>query len=104
MFYELIIQMKQFQVDASLATSLMVVGAWIGCLLGSAPSEVQYDFYNMIFIWCQITVFQKYGRRATILLNNITFIVGGILCALPNKYLLFTGRFLAGEGPVAKYR
>jgi hypothetical protein len=29
-------------VDASLATSLMVVGAWLGCLLGSAPSEVPF--------------------------------------------------------------
>lgn len=44
--------------EAEIATSLLVLGAWIGCLLGSAPSE-------------------KYGRRLTILGNNIFFISGG---------------------------
>mmetsp|Transcript_1782 Transcript_1782/g.2799 ORF Transcript_1782/g.2799 Transcript_1782/m.2799 type:complete len:518 (-) Transcript_1782:256-1809(-) len=70
---------KLTTVEAAVATSLMVVGAWIGCLMGSAPSE-------------------KYGRRTTILLNNLTFIGGAIMCSIANKYLIYIGRFLAGFG------
>eukprot|EP00604_Paraphysomonas_vestita_P001944 CAMPEP_0174821704 /NCGR_PEP_ID=MMETSP1107-20130205/9207_1 /TAXON_ID=36770 /ORGANISM="Paraphysomonas vestita, Strain GFlagA" /LENGTH=521 /DNA_ID=CAMNT_0016039023 /DNA_START=23 /DNA_END=1588 /DNA_ORIENTATION=+ len=70
---------KLSTVDASLATSLMIVGAWLGCLLGSGPSE-------------------KYGRRTTMLINNFTFIGGAIMCCIADKYILFAGRFLAGFG------
>jgi sugar porter (SP) family MFS transporter len=66
-------------VDASLATSFLVIGAWLGCLLGSVPSE-------------------KYGRRTTMLWNNLAFIGGAIMCCISNKYILFAGRFVAGFG------
>jgi MFS transporter, SP family, solute carrier family 2 (myo-inositol transporter), member 13 len=32
------------------------------------------------------------------LLNNLTFIGGAIMCCIANKYILFAGRFLAGFG------
>lgn len=32
------------------------------------------------------------------LLNNLTFIGGAIMCCISNKYILFAGRFLAGFG------
>jgi MFS family permease len=83
-------------VDASLATSLMVVGAWLGCLLGSAPSEVSPPL-PCSPLW-PLTARQKYGRRTTILINNLTFIGGAIMCCISNKYILFAGRLVAGFG------
>jgi hypothetical protein len=83
-------------VDASLATSLMVVGAWLGCLLGSAPSEVSPPLPALLCL--PLTTRQKYGRRTTILINNLTFIGGAIMCCISNKYILFAGRLVAGFG------
>jgi MFS family permease len=40
--------------------------------------------------------FQKYGRRFTIICNNVFFITGAIMCSVPDKWVLFFGRFLAG--------
>lgn len=48
-------------------------------MVGSKPSEL-------------------YGRRRTLLVNNIAFIVGGILTAVGEKNSLFVGRFVAGFG------
>lgn len=64
---------------AQLATALMVLGAWIGCLVGNIPME-------------------KFGRRSTALWNNVFFIVGALFCASGNEALLFLGRFIAGFG------
>ena len=64
--------------DAQLATSLVVAGAWIGCMLGSKPSEMK-------------------GRRWALLANNLFFIIGAVLTALGNKPSLFVGRFILGE-------
>lgn len=65
--------------EAQLATALTVLGAWIGSLLGSKPAEI-------------------YGRRTTLLWNNILFIVGAVLSASGNFALLFTGRLISGFG------
>ena len=65
--------------DASLATSLVIVGAWVGSLLGSIPS-------------------QKYGKRLTLLFNNSFFIVGAALSCSGSLYALFIGRFISGIG------
>mmetsp|Transcript_12347 Transcript_12347/g.18720 ORF Transcript_12347/g.18720 Transcript_12347/m.18720 type:complete len:551 (-) Transcript_12347:231-1883(-) len=65
--------------EAQMATSLMVAGAWIGSLYGNIPA-------------------QKYGRKSTVLMNNILFISGAIMCCVSNKWVLYVGRFLAGGG------
>ena len=65
-------------VEASLATSLTILGAWIGSLMGSAPS-------------------QQYGKRLTLLFNTVFFIVGAILSSTGNFYALFIGRFISGR-------
>jgi SP family galactose:H+ symporter-like MFS transporter len=65
--------------EAEIATSLLVLGAWIGCLLGNKPSGL-------------------YGRRLTTLWNNVFFIAGAILCCVSNKWVLFLGRFICGIG------
>jgi MFS family permease len=65
-------------VEAQVATSLTILGAWIGCMVGNKPSELK-------------------GRKFTLLLNNVFFIVGAGLCSLGNVYTLFIGRFIAGK-------
>lgn len=72
-------QLNLSTLDAQLATSLVVVGAWISCMLGSYPSEL-------------------YGRRKAIIFNNINFIVGAVLCSISSKTSLFIGRFILGLG------
>lgn len=49
--------------EAQIATSLAILGAWIGCYCGSQPAE-------------------KYGRRLIVLGTNIFFIIGGVLTAI----------------------
>jgi len=66
-------------IEASLATSLTLIGAWIGSLAGGMPS-------------------QKYGKRMTLLFNTSFFIVGAVISALGNLYCLFIGRFISGIG------
>ena len=66
-------------VDASLATALAILGAWVGCSVGAYPSEV-------------------YGRKLTLLLNNVLYATGGILAASGVKDLLFIGRLITGFG------
>jgi MFS family permease len=66
-------------VEASLATSLVIVGAWIGSLLGSGPSQL-------------------YGKRIVLLANNAFFIAGAAMSASGNIYALFIGRFISGLG------
>ena len=70
---------KMTTTEAEIATSLLVLGAWIGCLLGNAPSET-------------------YGRRLTTLGNNLFFIIGAVLCCIADKWVLFLGRFICGLG------
>lgn len=66
--------------DAQLATSLIIVGAYIGCLLGSTVSE-------------------RFGRKKGIIWNNIFFIIGALLCGLSNNIeLIFVGRAITGLG------
>jgi MFS family permease len=66
-------------VEAFLATSQVIVGAWIGSLLGSGPSQL-------------------YGKRITLLANNAFFIAGAAMSASGNVYALFIGRFISGLG------
>lgn len=40
-------------------------------------------------MWC---------RRKSLLMNNIFFIIGGVLCGLNDVGSLFAGRFLVGLG------
>ena len=66
-------------IEAQTATSLAVAGGWIGCMIGSYPAE-------------------KYGRKLTILANNLFFIVGSAMAASGNLTALFIGRFVLGLG------
>jgi len=66
-------------VQASLATSLVVLGAWVGSLVASYPSEL-------------------YGRRWALFWNNAFFIVGALLCASGDLTSLFFGRLISGIG------
>lgn len=66
-------------VEAQTATSLTVAGGWIGCMIGSYPAE-------------------KYGRKYTLLFNNIFFIIGSAMAASGNLPALFIGRFVLGLG------
>ena len=66
-----------FPVETSLATSLTILGAWIGSLVCGGPS-------------------QQYGKKMTLLMNCSFFIVGAILSATGNIYGLFIGRFISG--------
>lgn len=63
--------------ETSIATSLTVLGAWIGCSMGSHPSEV-------------------YGRKFTVLSNNFLYIAGALLAASGFDWGLYVGRFLTG--------
>lgn len=65
--------------EASLATSLTVVGAWIGSFMGAVPAE-------------------KYGRRLTILANSIFYIAGSLLASDGNSESLYIGRLISGLG------
>lgn len=67
-----------FTVEAQVATSLAILGAWIGCMVGNYPSELK-------------------GRKFTLMWNNAFFIVGAGLCSLGNVYTLMIGRFIAGK-------
>lgn len=66
-------------IEAQTATSLAVAGGWIGCMIGSYPAE-------------------KYGRKRTLLANNLFFIVGSAMAASGNLTALFIGRFVLGLG------
>mmetsp|Transcript_14699 Transcript_14699/g.20195 ORF Transcript_14699/g.20195 Transcript_14699/m.20195 type:complete len:528 (+) Transcript_14699:268-1851(+) len=68
-----------FLVEAQLATTLTIVGAWAGCLMGSLPAE-------------------KYGRKTAVLGNNLCFIVGAAIAATGNVYGLFIGKLISGVG------
>lgn len=65
--------------EAQLATSLVVVGGWIGSMTGGPLSDT-------------------YGRRHITLVNNWFFIIGGAMCSISNKWLLYFGRLIAGLG------
>ncbi|KAJ1435556.1 general substrate transporter [Ochromonadaceae sp. CCMP2298] len=65
--------------EAQLATSLTIVGAWVGSLVGSIPS-------------------QQYGKRLTLIGNSSFFIIGAALSCTGNIYALFAGRLVSGVG------
>jgi predicted MFS family arabinose efflux permease len=64
-------------VEAQVATSLTILGAWIGSLISGGPS-------------------QQYGKRMTLLCNAAFFIVGAALSASGDLYALFIGRLISG--------
>jgi MFS family permease len=64
-------------IEASVANAVFVIGAWIGSLVGSMPSEA-------------------YGRKKSLLGNGIFFLIGGLLSASGVFALLFLGRFVSG--------
>lgn len=66
-------------IEIQIATSLVVLGAWIGCFIAAKPSE-------------------KLGRKNTLLLNNIFYIIGSTFSASGDFYLLCVGRFIGGLG------
>jgi len=65
--------------EVSLATSLLIVGAWIGCMVASGPSET-------------------YGRKPTLMWNNVLLITGAVAAASGNAPLLYVGRVISGLG------
>ena len=64
-------------IESSLTNAVFVIGAWIGSLVGSHPSEL-------------------YGRRRSLLYNTVFFVIGGLLSASGNKIALFLGRVVSG--------
>lgn len=71
--------LKMSSVQVEIATSILVLGAWIGCQVAAQPMEA-------------------YGRKATILWNNAFYIVGALLAATGNLNALYSGRLLLGFG------
>lgn len=65
--------------DAQLATSLTVLGAWVGSMFASRPAGI-------------------YGRRYTLLFNTIFFFIGTAASSSGDYYALFIGRFICGIG------
>jgi SP family galactose:H+ symporter-like MFS transporter len=65
--------------DVSLATALMVIGAWFGSLFGNIPSD-------------------KYGRRSTLFANTVFFFLGAGLSTTTNYTAFSFGRFFCGIG------
>lgn len=65
--------------DASLATSLVIAGGLVGSFGSMKPGD-------------------HYGRKATVLFNNVFYIFGGLLATIGDKNCLFVGRFLSGIG------
>ena len=62
-----------------IATSLVCVGAWLGSMIGSYPSET-------------------FGRRKTLLWNNLFFIIGSLMCGSGSLNLLYWGQVIKGAG------
>lgn len=64
-------------VETSMATSILLLGAWITSMYGSSPSE-------------------QYGRKATLLYNNVLYIAGALMTASGLMPLLYVGRLVTG--------
>jgi len=64
---------------AQVATALGILGAWCGSLAGSKPSD-------------------RYGRKWTLLVNNVPIMLGAILTSVGDEYCLYVGRFILGLG------
>lgn len=79
MFFIIIQLITMFVVEASIATTMTLIGAWIGCIAGSFPAET-------------------YGRKMTLLYNNGFYILGALGSASGELNLLYAGRFLNGLG------
>jgi sugar porter (SP) family MFS transporter len=60
-----------------MATSILLLGAWITSMYGSYPSE-------------------QYGRKATLLYNNLLYIAGALMTASGVSALLYVGRLVTG--------
>eukprot|EP01039_Chlorochromonas_danica_P003073 gene3073-3356_t len=66
--------------DASLATAMLVIGAWAGSVISSTPSE----------LW---------GRKRVLIYNSAFFIVGAAISSCSHeKVALFLGRLVSGFG------
>jgi sugar porter (SP) family MFS transporter len=66
--------------EQEIASTLVILGAWVGCVFASGPAET-------------------HGRRPVLLVNNIFFVVGaGLCCGIVSKWVLFVGRFVIGIG------
>lgn len=65
--------------EQQLATAMTIIGAMLGGLFASYPND-------------------HWGRRKSLLLNNVFFLVGGILTAITSLDAILIGRFLLGLG------
>ncbi|GAB5031859.1 sugar transporter [Nannochloropsis oceanica] len=65
--------------EEQLATAMTILGAMIGGLFASYPND-------------------HWGRRKSLLVNNVFFIVGGVLTAITSLDSILVGRFLLGLG------
>ena len=63
--------------ETGLATSLVMLGGLVGCMLAIKPGEL-------------------YGRKFTLMCNNGVYILGAVLSSLGYKNALFIGRFVSG--------
>lgn len=66
-----------FSVEAQVATSLTILGAWVGSMTSSGPCE-------------------RYGMRVTLLWNAVFFVAGSVMTASGNVLALFIGRLVSG--------
>lgn len=65
--------------DASLATAMLVIGAWAGSVISSTPSE----------LW---------GRKRVLIYNSAFFIAGAAISSSTHvKVALFLGRLVSGN-------
>jgi len=77
-FISLVIDLHFPTVEAQVATSLTILGAWIGSMASSGPCE-------------------RYGMRLTLLGNAVFFIAGSVMAASGDVSALFVGRLISGK-------
>ncbi|TFJ81668.1 hypothetical protein NSK_006919 [Nannochloropsis salina CCMP1776] len=65
--------------EQQLATAMTIIGAMLGGLFASYPND-------------------HFGRRKSLLFNNIFFLIGGVLTAIASLDSILVGRFLLGLG------
>ena len=68
-----------FTAEVQIASTLIMVGAWIGCMLGSYPLD-------------------RYGRKKTVLFNTFFYVTGAVLAGSGLLSLLYVGKLLTGVG------
>lgn len=55
--------------------------------------DIKASLFSLHF---SLSSVQKYGRRLTILWNNLLFLLGALFCCLGDENMLYVGRFIAG--------